>query len=181
MPDTEPVRIWTVGHSNQSSDGFLDLLSSQAITLLADVRRFPGSKRHPQFGQENLKANLAKAGIGYRHFPDLGGRRNERLPDSPNTAWRVESFNAYADYMQSPEFQRALAELIALAQNQNTAIMCAEALPWRCHRRLIADALIAQGFRVFDIFSARQTKEHALTEFAQIQEGQVTYPGGTLF
>jgi uncharacterized protein (DUF488 family) len=181
MPDIEPVKIWTVGHSNHAIDGFLDLLSSQAITLLADVRRFPGSKRHPQFGQEYLNSSLAEAGIDYRHFPDLGGRRSKRLPDSPNTAWRLESFNAYADYTQSSEFQTALAELIALAQNQNTAIMCAEALPWRCHRRLIADALIAKGFKVFDILSARQTKEHTLTEFARIEEDQVTYPGGTLF
>lgn len=157
------------------------MLRSRDIALLADVRRFPGSKRHPQFRQEIFQESLAEAGIGYRHFVDLGGRRNTRLPDSPNTAWRVGSFNAYADHMQSPEFQAALEELTLLAQEQNTAIMCAEALPWQCHRRLIADALIARGWTVLDILGRGQIKERPLTEFARIEEGQVTYPGGTLF
>jgi uncharacterized protein (DUF488 family) len=173
--------IWTIGHSNRDLGAFLDLLTANSIQVLADVRRFPGSKRQPQFGRENLETALGEAGIGYRHFPDLGGRRTQRLTNSPNTAWRVESFNAYADYMQSTNFQASLQELADLAARQTTVIMCAEALPWRCHRRLIADALLVQGWRVLDILSPTQVKERELTEFARVQNGQVTYPGGTLF
>jgi uncharacterized protein (DUF488 family) len=173
--------IWTVGHSNREADALLDLLRAEQIELLADVRRFPGSKRQPQFRQESLQHELAAAGIGYQHFVDLGGRRSARLPDSPNTAWRVESFNAYADHMQTPEFQAALDELIAAARQQRTAIMCSEAVPWRCHRRLIADALLARGWAVLDILGPGRIQKHALTDFARIQDGQVTYPGGTLF
>jgi uncharacterized protein (DUF488 family) len=112
----------------------------------------------------------------YRHFPGLGGRRKARAPDSPNNAWRVESFNAYADHLQTDEFRTALAELEKLATKISTAIMCAEALPWRCHRRLISDALIARKWTVLDIFSAGKTQEHRLTDFAEIKNGQVIYP-----
>ncbi len=182
MPQDAPHRtIWTIGHSNRESAALLDLLAGESIETVADVRRFPGSKRQPQFRQENLEATLRSAGVGYRHFADLGGRRSRRLPDSPNTAWRVESFNAYADYMQSPEFQAALAELTELAARRRTAILCAEALPWRCHRRLIADALLARGWRVLDIIGPGPAKERQQTEFARVTDGQVIYPGGTLF
>ncbi len=173
--------IWTIGHSNRKIEELLDLLAGESIRLIADVRRFPGSKRQPQLRRENLEAALAAASIGYQHFADLGGRRSERLPNSPNTAWDVEAFNAYADHMQSPAFAAALEELMDLATGQRTAILCAEALPWRCHRRLIADALIAQGWKVLDILGPRVVKEHPLTEFARVHSGQVTYPGGTLF
>src|SRR5437660_12702992 len=118
--------IWTVGHSTRPIEGLLKLLAAADIQLLADVRRFPGSRRHPQFNQEALAASLADAGIEYRHFVDLGGRRSERLANSPNTAWRVESFNAYADYLQSAEFCAALDELMTAAREQPTAIMCSE-------------------------------------------------------
>ena len=131
--------IWTVGHSTRPIEELLTILAAGGIKLLADVRRFPGSRRHPQFGQEALDTSLAKAGIAYCHFIGLGGRRSQRLPDSPNTAWRVEQFNAYADYMQSDEFLTALEELMAAARKSPTAIMCSEALPQKCHRRLIAD------------------------------------------
>ena len=173
--------LWTIGHSNRTIEVFLELLESQSIRLLADVRRFPGSRKHPQFNGEALQASLSAAGIGYRHFVDLGGRRNQRLPDSPNTAWRVQSFNAYADHLQSHEFQAALGELMELATEQRTAIMCSEALPWQCHRRIIADAFVARGWTVLDIMGTGKPKPHALTEFAKISDGTVTYPGGTLF
>jgi uncharacterized protein (DUF488 family) len=184
MPTREDVAshsIWTVGHSNRAVEAFVELLKAAGIELVADVRRFPGSKRHPQFRREDLQLSLDGEGIGYRHFVDLGGRRSRRIADSPNTAWRVESFNAYADHMQTPEFQAGLDELTSTARQRRTAIMCSEAVPWRCHRRLIADALVARGWRVFDVISPGPPKEHTLTEFARVENGQVTYPGGMLF
>lgn len=173
--------IWTVGHSNRDVESFLQLLSDQSIALLADVRRFPASRKHPHFNGDALHDALGAAGIAYRHFPALGGRRSERRPDSPNTAWRVESFNAYADHMQTNEFTSALTTLIELAGRQRTAIMCAEALPWRCHRRLIADALTARDWTVLDIIGSGQVRPHRLTPFAEVRDGQVIYPGETLF
>jgi len=173
--------IWTLGHSTRSIDELLELLGAGEIKLLADVRRFPGSRRHPQFNQEALAASLAKAGIEYRHFVDLGGRRSQRLTDSPNTAWRVESFNAYADYMQSAEFLAALDELIAAAEKQPTAIMCSEALPQKCHRRLISDALVARGWQVRHLLTPKRIEDHQLTPFAQVMGTDITYPADTLF
>lgn len=173
--------IWTVGHSTRPIDEFLKLLAAGGIELLADVRQFPGSRRHPQFGQENLAASLAAAGIAYRHFVDLGGRRHKRLPNSPNTAWRVEQFNAYADHMQSAAFQGALAELIAAAGQQPTAIMCSEALPQRCHRRLISDALVVRGWRVRHQLTPKRIEDHQLTPFARVEGTDVTYPAERLF
>jgi uncharacterized protein (DUF488 family) len=177
---TVPV-IWTAGHSTRAIGEFLNLLQAGGVKLLADVRRFPGSRRHPHFGQVPLAAALAEEGIEYRHFVDLGGRRSQRLSDSPNTAWRVESFNAYADYMQSPEFAAALAELEAAASQTPTAIMCSEALPQKCHRRLIADALVARGWRVRHLLSPKRIEDHALTPFARVEGAQVTYPESQLF
>ena len=176
----EPV-IWTVGHSTRPLDDFLKILAAVQIELLADVRRFPGSRRHPQFGQEALSASLAEAEISYRHFVDLGGRRSQRLEDSPNTAWRVKSFNAYADYMQSAEFLAALEELMTTARQQRTAIMCSEALPHRCHRRLISDALVARGWSVRHLLSPKRIEDHALTPFARVIGTTLTYPSETLF
>ena len=169
--------IWTIGHSNRPAAQFIELLTAHAVGLVADVRRFPGSRRHPQFGRDALENSLREAGIGYRHFPELGGRRGGRLPDSPNTAWRVEAFNAYADHMQSDEFRAALDELAAEAERRPTAIMCAEALPWQCHRRLIADALIARGWTVLDIMGSGPPRPHAFTEFGKVRDGTVIYPG----
>jgi uncharacterized protein (DUF488 family) len=173
--------IWTIGHSTRPIDDFLQILAAGQIKLLADVRRFPGSRRHPHFGQEAIAASLAEAGIAYRHFVDLGGRRSQRLPDSPNSAWRVKSFNAYADYMQSPEFLAALKELMATAQQQPTAIMCSEALPQRCHRRLISDALVARGWFVHHLLSPKRIEDHVLTPFARVSGTTLTYPSETLF
>jgi uncharacterized protein (DUF488 family) len=173
--------IWTIGHSNQAIETFFELLDKSSIEAVADVRRFPGSRRHPQFSQANMQASLAAKNIEYHHFPALGGRRSQRAENSVNTAWRVEAFAAYADYMQTDEFRDALATLEDLARRQPTVIMCAEALPWRCHRRLIADALIAHDWSVFDIYGGGTVKPHELTEFARIKDGGVTYPGEYLF
>lgn len=173
--------IWTIGHSTRTIEEFLALLGAGQAQLLADVRRFPGSRRHPHFNQESLSQALADAGIDYRHFLNLGGRRKERLPDSPNTAWRVESFNAYADYTQSREFLTALQELEALSRETPTAIMCSEALPHKCHRRIIADALVNRGWRVRHLLSKTRIDDHQLTPFAHVEGTQVTYPAATLF
>ncbi|MFZ1936046.1 MAG: DUF488 domain-containing protein [Thermoguttaceae bacterium] len=171
--------IWTVGHSNRPIAQLIGLLTGQPISVLADVRRFPGSKRQPQFAQESLESSLREVGIGYRHFEALGGRRSRSREDSPNTARRSESFHAYADHMQTSEFQAVLAELMALAVSSPTAILCAEAVPWRCHRQLIADALVAHGWEVRHILGVRRIQPHRLTEFARVVQGQVTYPGQT--
>jgi uncharacterized protein (DUF488 family) len=173
--------IWTIGHSNRPIGEFLDLLTGQQIELLADVRKFPGSRSNPQFGQDSLRESLGQRRIEYRHFPELGGRRSRRREGSPNTAWRVEAFNAYADHMQGEEFRRAVIQLIDAATKQRTAIMCSEAVPWRCHRRLIADYLVVQGWNVHDIISGNRVTPHKLTEFAKVSQGEITYPGGTLF
>lgn len=177
---TRPV-IWTLGHSTRPIDDFLKLLAAGDMKLLADVRRFPGSRRYPQFNQEALTKSLADAGIEYRHFIELGGRRSQRLPDSPNSAWRVEQFNAYADHMQSPEFLQALDELITMAQTKHTAIMCSEALPHKCHRRIISDALVARGWTVRHLLSPQRIDEHTLTPFAHVSGTEVTYPAESLF
>jgi len=173
--------IWTVGHSTRPIEEFLKVLAAGGIELLADVRRFPGSRRYPQFNQEALAASLSDAGIEYRHFVDLGGRRTERLANSPNTGWRVESFNAYADYMQSGEFLAALDSLMAAARDKSTAIMCSEALPQKCHRRLIADALTSRGWEVRHLLSPKRIDDHQLTAFARVSGKQLTYPAETLF
>ena len=176
-----PQTLWTIGHSNRSLAALVELLRREEIALVADVRRFPASRAHPQFNREDLEPGLAEQGIGYRHFVALGGRRNKRMPGSANTAWRVQAFNAFADYMQTPEFAASLDELMAAAQTGRTAIMCAEALPWQCHRRLIADALVALGWTVLDIMGSGQPKPHALPPFARFEGEQVTYPGEALF
>ena len=173
--------LWTIGHSNRQQREFSDRLLAESIEAVADVRRFPGSRRCPHFNREAMDAALQEVGLVYRHFPELGGRRTKRAESSPNTAWRVEAFSAYADYMLSSEFAAAFAELSEFALRKRTAIMCAEALPWRCHRRLIADQFIARGWQVFDIVGPGQVKEHALPDFAKVVNGRVTYPGETLF
>src|SRR5579864_2851770 len=129
-----PASIWTIGHSTRALEEFVSLLAGESVELVADVRRFPFSPRFPHFNQEPFAASLAASGIGYVHFGALGGRRSRRTPASPNTGWRVEAFNAYADYMATPEFKTSLAELSSQAERLRTAVMCAEALPWRCHR-----------------------------------------------
>jgi uncharacterized protein (DUF488 family) len=177
----QPQTIWTIGHSNRSLAEMAGLLTRQQVGLVADVRRFPASRAHPQFNQDNLRSGLAQHDIGYRHFAAMGGRRGRRAPGSVNTAWRVDAFNAFADHMQTAEFAAALEELIVAARATPTAIMCAEALPWQCHRRLIADALVARGWTVLDIIGAGQPKPHAPPPFARIEGERVTYPGENLF
>jgi uncharacterized protein (DUF488 family) len=173
--------IWTIGHSTRTIDDFFALLAESSIERLADVRRFPASRRHPHFNDDALAASLADAGIAYRHFGALGGRRNERAKDSPNTAWRVEAFNAFADYMNTAEFAAGFADLTAFAEPARTVLMCSESVPWRCHRRLIADTLIVHGWTVRDIIGPRKVEPHAMTEFARVVDGRVTYPAEPLF
>jgi uncharacterized protein (DUF488 family) len=173
--------IWTIGHSNHDLATFLAMLRGEAISQVVDVRRFPGSRRQPHFRRENLAASLAAEGIGYHPIDALGGRRTRQPGDSPNTAWRSESFNAYADHMLTDEFRAALNQVIRLASRDRVAILCAEALPWRCHRQLIADALVARGWAVSHIMTAGRAQTHRITEFARVSGGQVTYPEDQLF
>jgi len=172
----KPKRICTIGHSTRSADELLAILGDAGIQLVADVRAFPSSRRHPQFNRGALAAWLASAGIGYRHFPGLGGRRVP-VAGSVNGGWHERGFQGYADYMSSDGFQRALADLEAVASESPTAIMCAEALWWRCHRRLIADALVVRGWRVEHLGLDGGPAVHSLTEFAVVgPDGVLTYP-----
>jgi len=167
--------VYTVGHSTRPIGELLGLLHEHGVASVVDVRRFPGSRRHPQFSQEALRGTLAGAGIGYAHKVELGGRRSLRA-GSPNTGWRNASFRAYADHMDSSEFQRGLAELIEHASRNRTALMCAEVLPHRCHRRLIADALVARGIEVMHIIDRRRAEAHALNPQAHIlEDGRLRY------
>lgn len=168
--------LWTIGHSTRPLPDFLQLLNRNNIQLMVDVRRIPFSRRCPQFHQESLREALQQAGLAYRHLPSLGGRRKARI-DSENIGWRNMSFRGYADYMQTPAFERGLYELIDLAEKCHAAIMCAEAVPWRCHRSLIADALVAQGWTVLEIIGAEQPKQHVLPAWARVVAGNLTYPG----
>ncbi len=172
--------IFTVGHSTRSFDDLVRILQVHGVLALADVRTIPRSRRYPHFNAESLATALPKAGIDYLPFKSLGGLRKPR-PDSINTAWRYDSFRGYADYMQTPEFGAAIRELMKQAARKATAIMCAEALPWRCHRSLIADALLARGWHVIDLYDAAAAKSHALTSFALVEGERVTYPEPTLF
>lgn len=168
--------IFTIGHSTRSLDELVGLLSTHGVAQLADIRTVPRSRRHPQFAIEALSSSLPAAGITYRHFPDLGGLRKPR-PESMNAGWRHPGFRGYADYMGTREFDDALSALIVWSEVAPTAIMCAEAVWWRCHRRLVADALVARGIEVRHIISAVEPRRHTLTEFGRIQGGQVTYSG----
>jgi uncharacterized protein (DUF488 family) len=169
------VRVYTVGHSTHALEELLALLAGHGVTRLADVRQFPRSRRHPQFNLESLRA---APGIDYRHLPALGGRRRPR-PDSPNGGWEHEAFRGYADHALTPEFAAGLAELIALAAERPTAIMCAEGLWWRCHRRLVADRLTALGWTVCHIGPDGSLTAHALPDFAVVQsDGTILYPPG---
>ena len=168
--------IYTIGHSTRPLDEFLALLRVHGVAHVVDVRRYPGSRRYPQFGREALAAALADAGVGYEHAPDLGGRRAAR-PDSGNTAWRSAAFRGYADYMETQPFQTALALLLDVARARPTAVLCAEAVPWRCHRHLIADALVASGEPVGHILSDATPQPHRLSAHARVlAPGRVWYP-----
>lgn len=170
------AQFYTIGHSSRPIEEFLAALRPYGVDLVVDVRRFPGSDRNPQFDADALAESLAAVGIGYRHVEALGGRRSSPMSDSPNGGWENGSFQAYADYALSDEFQDALEELIELAEDHTPAIMCAEAVYWRCHRRIVADWLLARGHSVVDIFGPDRANEHDLTRFAEVEDGRVVYP-----
>jgi uncharacterized protein (DUF488 family) len=166
--------VWTIGHSTRSLDEFNELLLSNRIGNIVDVRSYPASRKHPQFSQAKLSESLSAVGVNYYHLPRLGGRRKP-LPDSRRTAWRNRSFQAYADYMDSSEFKEGIDELLALASENRTAIMCAEAVWWRCHRGLIADYLKSHGAEVIHIIDAGHIQPHPYTSAARIVEGRLSY------
>lgn len=169
------MTIYTVGHSNRTLDDFKKLLAKSEIELLLDVRTVPKSRYVPHFNSESLKPALGEIGIGYRHFKPLGGLRKP-AKDSPNQGWKNSSFRGFADYMQSGEFWQGVKEVMDLAAKKRVALMCAEAVPWRCHRSLIADALLVRGAEVVHIISERSLRPHEMTAFAVVEEGRITYP-----
>jgi uncharacterized protein (DUF488 family) len=168
--------VWTVGHSTRSAEEFGQMLVSHGIKVLVDVRMFPGSRRYPQFNRTALAESLASLGIEYKHEPRLGGRRTPRA-DSHNTAWKNSSFRAYADHMEGEEFQKGIEGLLELARDARVAVMCAEAVWWRCHRSLISDYLKAAGHTVIHILSETKTEEHPFTSAARIVDGKLSYRG----
>lgn len=181
MADIAPLpagTVYTIGHSTRTVDELLALLRTNGVELLVDVRRFPASRRHPHFNSAALAASLAEAGIAYRHAEEMGGRRTPAPEaESPNGAWRNDSFRGYADYMSTPAFQAALERLMAEARERTLAVMCAEAVPWRCHRRLISDALLARGVPVADIVGPGPAALAALSPHALVRaDGTVLYP-----
>lgn len=167
--------IYTIGHSTRAIDTFIALLSAHGIQELVDVRTIPRSRHNPQFEGDALAASLRQASIGYTHMPGLGGLRHARA-NSPNMGWENTSFRGYADYMATPEFSTALDALKTLSEQRTVAIMCAEAVPWRCHRSLIADALTVQGWTVLHISSKKTAKPHELTPFLCVRDGTLIYP-----
>ncbi len=173
------MRIWSIGHGARALADFLALLAENGIRTLADVRSFPGSRKHPHFGKEALAAALSTAGVAYVHIPELGGRRR-KTPGSPHTAIRVAAFRAYADHMESAAFHAGLARLEELAREAPTAYMCAETLWWRCHRRLISDRLAVDGWEVIHILGPGQTDPHRVWEIARVEGGRLIYDAGTL-
>lgn len=173
------LTLYTIGHSNRALDQFLHLVEAHAVACIADVRAFPSSRRWPHFNREPLAAALRQQHIAYEWIPRLGGRRHQPRADSPHTAWTVAGFRNYADYMDTEAFAAGLEQLLLLARTQRAAFMCAEALYWRCHRRLIADRLVVLGHKVLHIESAARTVEHRLPDFARVVEGRLIYDGGT--
>jgi uncharacterized protein (DUF488 family) len=167
--------IFTIGHSTRTLDEFVDLLEAYGVTLVVDVRSVPRSRHNPQFNKETLPESLKLAGVNYVHMPDIGGLRRTK-PDSVNTAWKNKSFRGYADYMQTKEFTEQLLNLIALARENTVAIMCAEAVPWRCHRSLISDALVVRQVKVKHILTKDNIIRHRLSEWAHVEGTKITYP-----
>ncbi len=168
--------IYTVGHSTRPLGELVGLLEASGVKALADVRLIPRSKRHPQYDIRTLPEELAPSGIAYLHFPDLGGRRRPR-PDSPNGGWKSDSFRGYADHMETPQFRRALDALLSFnADKGPAAVLCAESVPWRCHRSLLSDALTARGVEVFHVISGKTAQKHKLTPFAKLDRERVLYP-----
>lgn len=167
--------VYTIGHSTHPVEEFIDLLKAHGIETLVDVRTIPKSRHNPQFQQDALRKTLKEHGIGYEYMKDLGGLRHTRA-DSPNRGWRNESFRGYADYMQTDDFTAALGRLIEIAARKPAAIMCAESVPWRCHRSLIADALLVRGIPVFDIMPDGRLSAHMMTPFAKTEGTTIVYP-----
>jgi uncharacterized protein (DUF488 family) len=176
MPKKEPPPlVMTIGHSTHTLEEFIPLLQAHGATCVVDVRTVPRSRHNPQYNKAFLPRSLKKAGLGYVHLPGLGGLRPAK-GDSTNVGWRNASFRGFADYMQTPEFAQSLEELIRLANQDRIVLMCAEAVPWRCHRSLIADALLVRGIRTEDIMSAARRQVHTLTPFAKVRGTSITYP-----
>jgi len=171
--------VFTIGHSTRTWKVFLELLRAHGVKRVIDVRSIPRSRRNPQFNREALSKKLRAARIGYVHLQKLGGLRHARR-DSPNMGWHNASFRGFADYMQTPDFEAGLRRLIKLARQKRTALMCAEAVPWRCHRSLIADALTVRGIQVDEIMSMKSSRVHSLIPFARVQGHRITYPGQAL-
>ena len=175
-PDApERVVIFTIGHSTRPLAEFIGLLLAHGVKKVADVRTVPRSRHNPQFNRETLPGDLAASGLGYVHLPGLGGLRRPRR-DSPNTGWHHPGFQGYADYMQTPEFEKNLGLLVEMAQSERVALMCAEAVPWRCHRSLVGDALTVRGVSVEHILGPGRTQAHHLTPFARVEGTRLTYP-----
>lgn len=176
MPKEEPLPlVMTIGHSTRPLEGFIELLQTHGASCIVDVRTVPRSRHNPQFNKDSLPDSLERVDLSYVHLPGLGGLRHAK-PDSINLGWRNVSFRGYADYMQTPEFDQSLEELIQMARLKRVAIMCAEAVPWRCHRSLIADALVVRGIRAEDIMSLTRRTVHSLTPFAKVCDTSITYP-----
>jgi len=174
------MRIWTIGHSTRAIDEFISLLEENEIRMLADVRAWPGSKRYPHFNKDALAESLTAHGIRYEHFPELGGKRKSKA-ESRNTAWRNASFRGYADYMETEQFQKAIERLLDVAAGAGpTAIMCAEAVWWRCHRSLVADYLKVRGVEVLHILGANKIEPHPYTSAARIVNGDLSYEANDL-
>jgi len=170
------VKIWTIGHSTRTSEKFLELLKAHGIEVLVDVRTYPGSRRYPQFNREELSEYLRRHGIEYKHERRLGGRRAPR-PDSHNTEWRNPQFRGYADHMETEEFKDGVRDLLELAKEKRVAVMCSEAVWWRCHRSLLADYLKAEGHEVLHILDVHKAEEHPFTSAARIVKGKLSYRG----
>lgn len=170
----EELTLWTIGHSTRTLGEFLDLLTVNGIGAVADVRRFPASRKHPHFDQDTLRTSLLRAGVEYVPLPELGGRRQPR-PDSHNTFWRNESFRGYADYMETEGFHAGIERLLELAHRRQTVFMCAEAVWWRCHRSLIADYLKAEGICVRHIIDGTSNELHPYTSAARFRDGKLSY------
>ncbi len=172
------MTIFTIGHSTRSAEDFIALLRRAGVKRVYDIRTFPGSRRYPHFNAEALAERLRLEGIAYEHHPELGGRRRPSR-DAPPSAWRNEGFRGYAEYMRTDTFRRGIQALIESSAGTPTAIMCSEAVPWRCHRTMVSDALVARGVDVEHILDAK-TSPHTLTPFAAIANGEVSYPRGEL-
>lgn len=169
------MTVYTIGHSTRSIDDFINILDNYHIDILIDVRSIPFSKHNPQYNKHSLEVSLRKNDIEYVHMDVLGGFRNPTA-NSINSAWKNKRFRGYADHMQTKEFKSGIKKVIKLAKNNNIVLMCSEAMPWRCHRSLISDALIMYGVDSYDIYNLTTIKKHKMTEFATIQDGDVIYP-----